>query len=724
MSGRPALKSIIGKTEALVFSAYACVVAFMTWPAITLLNRTYAQRGDPFGAIWQLWWFRYAYQRHLPAGLINVVSVPYGMKISVYGRDPLTNLTLRSLSIATTETIAYNLFLLFCFFLTAVTMYYLARRLTGSKPAAAVAGFIFAFSPYMLVQGKEHTGLLTVFWLPVFFYLLVRSWQERRSCLYVLCGVSFALMALTNYHYGLIGGTVAIVFLISVWLLGRPWKRRVRGNIARRSVPVLVFGAVVLGLFVLALFVRRWGARDIGNLYLYSARPWDYFLPHADGLLLGWATKGFINSHLHGGFLSENSLFLGFLPLALSAYALVETFRRPRSEDPGGVVEAEGPGVEEDVTGHIKGFDRRIPLALTISAAACFLMSMPPTAKILGLKIYLPSYLAHLVVPQVRAFARFGVGVMFSVALLAAYGLAFLLARKEWRKYSTVVTVAVVLVVLFEFSIVPPFRALDTKATTDYYTWLKERPGDPVVAIYPFYYVDDFVNYEYFFQQRHHEKKLTNGTSPGTDSEKIRQDVLNIMNPDTSRILKRLGARYVLVIPSLYAQGNHMNYVDPVSFNPAVIPPGLEKVREFDDGIIYENVASPADFLPLFISGTFQAIVHQDGSTWHPGLNEMVVNIKSFLPEPTVRDVTFSVASTKSDGTVEAEINGVSSPRQVLPVWPVEIALKRVTLRPGDNRMVIRCDSPLSPVPEVPRVTTVDAAIMVSDVKVTEPGSL
>lgn len=716
---------IVGKVEACVFAAYAVVVAFMTWPALTLVSRTYAQRGDPLGVIWDCWWFKYSFAKHLPVNLISVVGVPYGLPQSIYFRDPLTSLTLRALSITTTETVAYNVFLLLCFFLSAVAMYYLARRLTGSKAAATVAGFTFAFSPYMLVQGKEHLGLMTVVWLPVFFYFLLRAWKERTPRMYIFCALAFAVMALFNYHYGLIGASMAVVFVASVWLLGKPWKRRRPGSLLRRSVPVIIVVAIVAGLVAFAIARRQWEARSLFSLYLYSGRPWDYLIPHADGKILGWATNNFILSHLHGGFLSESSLFLGYVPMALAAFGIYGTWRRRpgRGQETGMEEECEGKEGEskpEEKPVNSIASDRRIPYALAITAAASFLLSMPPTAKLLGVKLYLPSYFIHLLLPQVRAYARFGIGVMFCVALLAAYGVAYLLKYRGLSPKKWFVVGAISLVILLEFTIVPPFRSLDTATAPDYALWLKSRPGKPVIAIYPYFYGDDFQTYGYFFDQRHYEKPMVNGGPPESSSEKLRQVVLSITNPATPGVLKRLGTKYVVVVPSLYRQGNHMNYVEPAAFDPILVPPTLKKVAQYEDAIIYEDTAPPAEFVTYYTSGTYQGIVYPDGQAWHPGAHEMLIDIKSELKQPVVCDLAFQAAATKTPGTIKFSLNGVSSDRSKLPIWPTDFKIRNVTLKPGNNLLSISSDAALSPVTEVPPITTVDAAVMVSDLQITK----
>ena len=711
-------QGLISRFEAIVFLAYAGIVALMTWPAITLTSRTYAQKGDPMGTLWILWWMRYSAAHHLAANPVSIVGVPNGYALNLYTGEILTTGSLKAMSLATTETIAYNVFLLVFFFFAAVSMYYFVRWLTKSRAGATVAGFIFAFSPYMLMQGKEHTGLLTVGWIPLFFYLLIRAFKERSVLLGVLCGVVFAVLTLFNYHYGLITGFMAVVFGITVWMLGRPW-RKISSRAVRRALPAAVIVAVVVGIAVLVIARKP---TDMTGSILYSARPWEYFLPHAEGMLFGWMTSGFITSHLHGGFLSESSLFLGFVPLILVAYALVSLFRRkpprqiesPESDDDG-EAGADAAGADAPRAGV-----RRLLIAFAVTGVACFLMSMPPTTRLLGLKIYLPSYLMHLVTPPVRAWARFGLGVFFSVAVLAGYGVAVLMKRVRWSRAGKVAAVAVISVlVLLEFAIIPPFHSLNTASTTDYYTWLKSRPASTVVAMYPFFYSDDFANYSYMFDQRHHQKKMANGAQVDTGAENTRQIVLDITNPSTPGILKRLGVDYVLAIPSLYEEGNHMNYVDPIKFDAGAVPSTLKEVKKFDDCFAYVNTAPPAEFVPSFIAGAYQSVLSRDGKTWHPGVGDVTVDVRSYASVPALCDIRFQAVAPQSRGTIRFSLNGQDSGTRDLQAWPSEFIIKGVTLRPGSNLLSVRADAPAAAVPQVPGATSINADVLLGDVSVT-----
>jgi hypothetical protein len=741
--GTRAAYRLARKPEVLVFAGYALVTALMTFPAVTLLTRTYAERRDPLGGLWWFWWLRYSFYHHLAVNPMPLAAVPFGVSISPYRTDPLNGLLVRALTVVVNETVAYNILLLLSYLTAAIACYFLVRYLTGSRSAAAVSGLIFAFCPYMLVQGKEHLSLVLTLWIPVFVLLLIKAWRRRTAASIAACGLSFVVLALFNFQYGLFSGIFAVTFLLVTWVAGRPWRRLRQSSSNFAPVVAVVAAVVILSATVVLLLARGvFGTRNfMSSLYLYSARPWDYFIPHAEGVLFGGITTRFVTAHLHGGFLVENSLFLGYVPLLLAAVGAVGVLARGRrgggaveagagtgalNGPPAGGALAEGGGeagspAERPVEGSPgQSETRRFVWGFVIAGAVAFLFSMPPTASVLGVKLYFPSYFLFKILPQFRAYARFGMIVVMCVAVLAGYGIALLEKANVFGKLKVAAVALLMGLILLEFTIVPPFYSLDTSATTDYYRWLKSRPGQPAAAIYPMFVQGDFKNYEYFFQQRIHQKKLVNGAGENTDAETYRQSILGLYEPQTPSLLKTLGTKYVMIIPSLFLvpATPHMNYPFPVKIDYSRLPAGLVEVKKFPDCRVYEVTAPPAVFIPLFGSGVYQAYVDPDGATWHPATREAVIGIESKLKRPAACDIKLRVMSARSQSAVTFLLNGRQVAAVEAPVWPVDVAIRRVTLNPGQNVLVVRSNGRIVSLTEVPGYSDVAAAMMLSGIQV------
>jgi hypothetical protein len=725
-NGTRAADRLTRKPEALVFSGYALVTALMTYPAVTLLSRTYAERRDPLGGLWWFWWLRYSFYRHMAANPMPLAAVPFGVSIKPYRTDPLNGLLVRGLTIVFNETVTYNILLLLSYLTAAIACYYLVRYLTGRRSAAAVSGLIFAFCPYMLVQGKEHLSLVLTMWIPIFVLLLIKAWRKRTAASIAACGVSFVVLALFNFQYGLFSGIFTVTFLLVAWIAGRPWRRRKPSSMSILPKATAAAVVVVLSAAIVLLLAR--------------ARPWDYFIPHAEGALFGGITNRFIAAHLHGGFLVENSLFLGYIPLLLAVVGAVGVLARRRRgaaalETGGGAEAQNGTPAEGSLAGgrHVtrssteqpvegppgESETRRFVWGFVIAGVIGFLFSMPPTAKVLGIKLYFPSYFLFKVIPQFRAYARFGIITMICVVVLAGYGISFLEARGFFGRRRTLIVALLSALVLLEFTIVPPFYSLDTAKTTAYYRWLQRQPGKPIAAVYPLYVEDDFYNYGYFFQQRIHKKSLVNGAQSTGFGDLYRQSILDITNPATPGLLKNLGTKYVLVITGLYASPIvHTNYVFPTNMSEDKIAPGLLPVQRFGDCFVCEVTAQPAEFVPIFDAGSYTPYNDPEGKFWHPCIEYAVVSIESKLKQPAVCDIRLRVMSARSSSTVTFELNGRTVSTVEAQVWPVDVSMSRVILNPGKNTLLVKSDGKLALLTEVPGYSKAAAAMMLSDIQV------
>ncbi len=688
---------------------YAGVTVLFTWPAITLTSRTYAEPRDPLLYIWWTWWFRFSFQNRLPVSPISIISVPFGYKWSIFAQESATNLSLRSLSIVAGETVAYNVFLLVSMFLGAALMYWLVKRMTASRAGAAVAGAVFGFCPYALMHDKEHIVLATIFLIPAFAATLFYAYRKRTLVSFIVCGAALVVVTAFNSHYGLLCAFMLVVFCVVVFIAGRPWRKKKRDFGLVKALPVVV---VVLVLLVLLVSVSknapRGGTKDLDSLYRYSARPWDYVVPGPDGALLGWATRSFVASHLHGGFAVENTLFLGFVPLLLAALAVVLfATRRRRTPQTGADAPVRPAPLMED---------RRVTWALLLLVPAAFLMSMPPSVKLLGLRIYMPSYLVHYAVPGLRSYSRFGLLVVFAVAVLAAYGVAWLSrGRRGWRV--PLAAAAVIVLVLLEFTVIPPFRSLDTATTTDYYRWLASRPGSATTAIYPFYYSDDFYSYRYLFDQRHHRKKLLNGALPDSDAERWRQVLLDPSFPSTPGVLARMGARYILVVNSNYASAFHLNY--PFRSPPPTTIAGTRVAARFHDCTVYEITARKTEFVALFGLGTTEAFVDKAGSSWHPSAGTTAVDLTNYTSGEALCDLSLSSMTVSGTAVTKASLNGApvaefSSSRAAAPV-----TIKGVTLKAGLNQLVFETAGTNAPLQDVPGYESISVPVLIGDIETT-----
>jgi hypothetical protein len=134
---------------------------------------------------------------------------------------------------------------------------------------------------------------------------------------------------------------------------------------------------------------------------------------------------------------------------------------------------------------------------------------------------------------------------MLAIAVLAGFGLKFILERFKSEKAKIALTTLFCGLLLFEFWNYPPFKVINVSKVPGVYYWLKGQPEDLVIAEYPLDITGPSEMYKFY--QTKHEKKMINATVPGTYAHRISETITKLSNPHTAGVLKWMGVKYVLV---------------------------------------------------------------------------------------------------------------------------------------------------------------------------------
>ena len=217
----------------------------------------------------------------------------------------------------------YNVLFLFAYGLAFAGAYLLARELGLGRPAAAVAGAAFAYSPWRWDQ-SAHLAVLSSGGIPLCLMLLIRGYRRERP-LAVLAGWLVATWQVS------IGVSLALQLLYLLAILAAVafvyWWRAGRARPARRLVLATTAGLAVLAIVSLVVarpYLRVADAypeshRTLGNVEYYSPPPRAFFSAPADNLVWGEITGG-ARERLRAA--AEQTLFPGALVLALALFGL------------------------------------------------------------------------------------------------------------------------------------------------------------------------------------------------------------------------------------------------------------------------------------------------------------------------------------------------------------------------------------------------------------------
>jgi hypothetical protein len=156
---------------------YALIALAMSWP----LPRYFSLQvpyggGDDFQFMWNMWWFRQAFENGTNPFHTSMLYYPYGVSLAFSTLVALSSAVSVPLQWAGFGLVTcYNLLLLLSSIIGAWAMWALARRLTGSSLAGFVAGLIYGWSPYHSAHVIGHLNLSSHQWVPVYVLAVLHT---------------------------------------------------------------------------------------------------------------------------------------------------------------------------------------------------------------------------------------------------------------------------------------------------------------------------------------------------------------------------------------------------------------------------------------------------------------------------------------------------------------------------------------------------------------------
>ncbi len=563
------------RKQLTVIMLFILLVIVMTFPLIFKMSTSFSgflSTDESYSPLWNAWWLKFCFVNHLSINQVNYLAYPSG--VSNFFFCYIFFLINFILAIFTNHIFTYNFQVLVNLFLAAFFTYLLVCTITKNRLSAFLSGVIFGFCPYIFVRSWQHLGETYLWMMPMVLWILF-SLKEKSSLLKqvsLVVSIVLAGIVLGTAYYTVIILAAFFIYCVAKFFLNRRFPDRPRIVSAGyfKKISLLLFIGYLLTAVQYFAYIKNSilntnsqvsafnpYRRPFEDLFVQSARPLSYFLPAVVHPLFGKFTEQFIGSSLYGMSFTEHTLYVGWIPLIL-AFLAFKGWRKNRQSL-----------VTENETFY-SGF-------FILLAIVAWLFSQPPWWDIFGFKIYMPSFFMYKILPMFRAYCRFGIVVMLAVAVLAGFGLKFILERFKSGKTKLAVTALFCGLVFFEFWNWPPYKVIDLSKVPAVYYWLKEEPKDTVIAEYP---LDaDSPNELYKFFQTVHEKKIINGTIPGTYANKVAQEIRRLSEPKTAAVLKWMGVRYVIVHKDDYLKTDLVEDKEDMEKIPQ--NQGLEFVKSF-----------------------------------------------------------------------------------------------------------------------------------------------
>jgi hypothetical protein len=381
--------------------------------------------------------------------------------------QPVTDITGALFARLSGAVAAYNWLVLLSFPLSAAAAYLLARHLTLSPAAAAVAAMAYAFSPFHLAHAAYHPHIAQTQWVPLYLLALWRCLDKGSPAAVGFLGAATIAVTLSNFYAGMIVAVITPIAVAAYWLVpaGPSPSRSARGlAITVGSLAAIAASGMAYAWYAAGAVVadRAAFAFPRVNLFIYSAKWWSYLIPPVGHPLLGAVGQRVWNAvDVHQGLL-EQQVSLGWGIIALGLVACFGWLGRKRIPgSPGSPGRPRLPWLD------------RVPV-LAIIAVAALVCSLSPERVIGTFTFVRPSALLYAIVPMFRSYARFGVVVQLMAALLAGIGVDYL--SRSRRRYVRGASFALVALVAAEYAVLPSAMSRDVLPTAAH-RWIMRQPG-------------------------------------------------------------------------------------------------------------------------------------------------------------------------------------------------------------------------------------------------------
>lgn len=474
--------STVLKVTAVIF-AYTVLAVISTWP---LANHLSTHLTDHFGDgalhLWNIWWVRQALSDGQLPFFTDRLFYPNGVSLVTQNFAWFHIIPALLHAFFFNKIAAFNIAVLLNLVLCGVVMFWVAYRLTRNAYAAFIAGLIYQIWPYRLAR-LDLPNTLATYWIPLFLLFLILTIERGRQRYAILGGICLALVGYARWQFVIPASMMGAIILIFY----RPF--RANGNRRKLLANLAMMGATAALLLLSPILLLINDEASYDNLIrsgneevLMSADLFAFATPSQHHAVLSESTKP-----LHDRYyfdrerLRKRPSYIGLIPLLLGMAGIC--------------------------------YYRRRALAWLAMGLVLLLFALGPVLRINGIfyeRIPLPYTLLEplRILELMRNPERFVIFLALPVAMLAAYGMAGLLANnRALARVGWLLTAVLSGFIIFEYYS-PQVVLRDYSHPPAIYQELATEEGSFAILNLPF---DDLKAREYMGDQTEHERPIVQG---------------------------------------------------------------------------------------------------------------------------------------------------------------------------------------------------------------------
>lgn len=366
------------------------------------------QIADASQAMWFYAWWPFALSHGLNPLFTSQVWAPTGQSLAWTQSAPVLALLLAPVTLTLGPIISYNLLAVAAPVLNSFSALMTCRQIGAKLPAAALGGWLFGFSPYVMAELMGRPNLYCVWMIPLMTLLVIRYMKNtisprRFTGWFSAAGIVLFLTSTELFATTVLTGIIAAIAAIICWRDSETRKRLYR-LFACTLTSMVVIG-VMLSPILYVMFTELGRQPElIHPARDFSADAANLLIPTRT-LWAGGDTMAFV-SRRFSGFLPEQSAYIGLPLLVLVGLYGWEFRKKPAA------------------------------CFLLLLLLGMVLLSLGPYLTVAGwnLPITLPwSLLGHIPVLQKALPARLSLYVSLVTALIAAWWLTKSRRRPAFR---------------------------------------------------------------------------------------------------------------------------------------------------------------------------------------------------------------------------------------------------------------------------------------------------
>lgn len=643
---------------------YTLLAVLVTWPLAAHFTTGVVGKisgVDAFQGAWNLWWVAHALTHGQSPFYTHLLFYPHGIDLFWQTLQFSHGVFALPVTLLLGPLAAFNFTVLVSFVVGGYATFLFARHLTDNAPAALVAGAVYAFSPFHIERTIEGPLEITaVHWIPCYIFAFHVLLERPALWRALLSGGLLLWVSLGGWYYGFF----CVLYTgcaILMWIPGRERKHSVSLALWG-AAPLLIWG-LVLASRILGLSLAGDVLGDLRDMQAArSADLLDFFLPNPVHPLWGAAVRDWRETIYPDAIIWN--VALGWVGLLLGGLGSVATWRRS--------------------------------WRWTVLLAAALVLALGPSLRIGGYQTGLPlPFMLLQDLPGIRAAQRpshMAVIGMLMLALLAAYGFAWLTRRLPVRRRSWLALGLVGAVVAID-GYGGPLRIVQ-REVHPFYATLPEPDG--ALMPLPLYY--NINRSENLTPQTVHEWPILAGYvarppaypfgeyTPGVRQLQFGEpgEPDDIIQPGWPELGRQALAAYQIRFVTLDLTSDKARYFEQV--RPIIRDLGLGEPLVADATLEAYAVPRTWPVRPVgFLGPGWQPLERQDAYRWRWIGEQAEIWLYNPLDRPVAGTITFQVSSYQDERMLRLALDGVTLGQ--IPVTAEGIATEevRLLLSPGEH---------------------------------------